>query len=179
MYEGAFKQLQLPPDLQEKIIDILTQPEKQLEQQAFDAAQSGNIPAPPSPEEMQAQLAQEDQQLRSVLGDAGFAAFSQYRATIPDRSVIEDMNQQGANLSESQSQQLLQVLIQERQQIQAGTTQNLNSMSQDQAIRALDQQQALLQQAVSDRVQNVLTPEQATTLKEVLSQQLRIGPKPQ
>ena len=67
MYEGAFKQLQLPADLQEKVIDILTQPEKQLEQQAFDAAQSGNIPAPPSPEEMQAQLAQEDQELRSAL----------------------------------------------------------------------------------------------------------------
>jgi hypothetical protein len=179
MYEGAFQQLRLPRDLQEKVIDILTQPEKQLEQQAFDAAQSGNIPAPPSLEEMQAQQAQQDQQLRSVLGDAGFAAFNQYRATIPDRSVIEDMNQQGANLSDSQSQQLLQVLVRERQQIQAGTAQNLNSMSPDQAIRALDQQQVLLQQAVSDRVQNILTPEQATTLKGILSQQLRIGLKAQ
>jgi hypothetical protein len=177
MYEGAFRQLQLPADLQEKVIDILTQPEKQLEQQGFDAAQSGNIPAPPSPEEMQAQLAQEDQELRSALGDAGFTAFNQYRATIPDRSVIEDMNQQGANLSESQSEQLLQVLVQERQQIQAGTAQSLNSMSPDQAIRAIDQQQVLLQQAVSDRVQNILTPEQTTTLKAALSQQLRIGPK--
>ena len=177
MYEGAFQQLQLPRNLQDKVIDILTQPLEQLEQQAFDAAQSGTIPAPPSPEEMQAQQAQEDQQLRSVLGDAGFTAFNQYRATIPDRSVIEDMNQQGANMSDSQSQQLLQVLVQERQQIQAGTTQNLNSMSPDQAIRALDQQQVLLQRAVSDRVQNILTPEQATTLKAVLSQQLRVGPK--
>jgi hypothetical protein len=177
MYGEAFQQLRLSVDLQEKVIDILTQPEKQLEQQAFEAAQSGNIPAPPSPEEMQAQRAQQDQQLRSVLGDAGFAAFNQYRATIPDRSAIEDMNQQGANLSESQSQQLLQVLVQERQQIQAGTAQNLHSMPPDHAIKALDQQQVLLQQAVSDRVQNILTPEQATVLKAVLSQQLRIGPK--
>src|SRR5258708_2807633 len=177
MYEGAFQQLRLPRDLQEKVIDILTKQQKQLEQQAFDAAQSGNIPAPPSPEEMQAQQAQQDQQLRSVLGDGGFAAFNQYRATIPDRSVINTMNQQSANLSESQSEQLLQILVQERQQIQAGTTQNINSMSPDQAIRAIDQQQVLLQQAVSDRVQSLLTPEQAATLKGVLSQQLRIGPK--
>jgi len=177
IYEGAFQQLRLPANLQEKVLDILTQPEQQLEQQAFDAAQSGSIPAPPSPEEIQARQAQQDQQLRSVLGDAGFAAFNQYRATIPDRGVIEDMNQQGANLSESQSQQLLQVLVQERQQIQAGTTQNLNSMPPDQAIRAVAQQQVLLQQAVSDRVQNILTPEQATTLKGVLSEQLRIDPK--
>lgn len=177
MYEGAFQQLRLPRDQQEKVIEILTQPQKELEQQAFDAAQSGNIPAPPSPEEIRAQQAQQDQELRSVLGDAGFAAFNQYRATIPDRSVIETMNQQGANLSDSQSQQLLQVLVQERQQIQGGITQNLNSMSPDQAIRAFDQQQVLLQQAVSDRVQNVLTPEQATTLRSVLSQSLRIGLK--
>lgn len=175
--EGAFQQLRLPRDQQDKVIDILTQQQKQLEQQAFAAAGSGNIPAPPSPEEIQAQQAQEDQQLGSVLGDAGFAAFNQYRATIPDRSVIETMDQQGANLSDSQSQQLLQVLVQERQQVQAGTTQNVNSMSPDQAIRALDQQQALLQQAVDDRVQNILTPEQATTLKAVMSHQLRIGPK--
>lgn len=170
MYEGAFQQLRLPAHLQDKVIDILTHQQKQLEQQAFDAAQSGNIPARPSLEEMQAQQAQQDQQLRSVLGDAGFAAFNQYRATIPDRSVIEDMNQQGANLGESQSQQLLQVLVQERQQIQAGTAQSLNSMSRDQAIKALGQQQALLQQAVADRVQNILTPEQATTLQSVLLQ---------
>jgi hypothetical protein len=179
MYEGAFQQLRLPRDVEENVIDILTQPEQQLEQQAFDAAQSGNIPAPPSPEELQAQQAQQDQQLRSMLGDAGFAAFNQYRATIPDRGVIEDMSQQGANLSASQSQQLLQVLVQERQQIQAGTAQNLNSMSPDQAIRALDQQQAMLQKAVSDRVQSILTPEQAATLKGVMSHQLRIGPQTQ
>jgi hypothetical protein len=177
MYEGAFQQLRLPRDQQEKVIEILTQPQKELEQQAFDAAQSGNIPARPSPEEMQAQQAQQDQELRSVLGDAGFAAFNQYRATIPDRNVIETMNQQGANLSDSQSQQLLRVLVQERQQIQAGTAQSLNSMSPDQAIRAIDQQQVLLQQAVSDRVQNILTPDQATTLQAVLSQQLHNGLK--
>lgn len=148
-----------------------------MEQQAFDAAQSGSVPAPPSLEEIQAQQLKEDQQLRSVLGDAGFAAFNEYRATIPDRDIIDTMNAQGTNLSESQSEQLLQVLVQERQQIQAGTAQSLNSMSPDQAIRAIDQQQVLLQQAVSDRVQNILTPDQATTLQAVLSQQLHNGPK--
>jgi hypothetical protein len=177
MYEGAFQQLRLPGVLQEKVIDILTKQQKQLEQQAFDSAQSGNIPAPPSPEEMRSQQALQDQQLRSVLGDAGLAAFNQYRATIPDRTVISTMTEQGANLSESQSEQLLQILVHERQQIQANTIQNLNSMPPAQAIRAIDQQQLLLQQAVSDRVQSILTPEQATMLKGVLSQQLRIGPR--
>jgi hypothetical protein len=177
LYEGAFQQPGLPKDLQEKVLNILAQPQKELEQQAFDAAQSGSIPTPPSPEALQAQQVLQDQQLRSVLGDAGFAAFNQYRATIPDHIILDDMNQQGANLSESQSEQLLQILGQERQQVQAGMQRNLSSMSPDQAMTAIQQQQVLLQQAVGDRVQNVLTPDQATTLQAVLSQQLRIGPK--
>jgi hypothetical protein len=172
LYGVAFQQLGLPANLQEKVIDILTQQQQQLEQQAFEAAQSGNVPAPPSPDAFRAQQVQQDQQLRSVLADAGFAQFDQYRATIPDRLIIDSMNQAGGNLSESQSQQLLQILTQERQQIigQAGTTQNLGSMSPDQAMTVIQQQQVLLQQAVGDRVQNILTPEQATTLQGVLSQ---------
>ena len=53
-----------------------------------------------------------------------------YQATVPDHLIIDAMNQQGGNLSESQAQQLLKVLTQERQQIigQSGITQNLASM---------------------------------------------------
>src|SRR3984893_6756582 len=178
LYAGAFRQLHLPVDLQEKVIDILTQQEKHLEQEAFEAAQSGSVPALPAPDVVRAQQAQQDQQLRSVLGDAGFAEFSQYRATIPDRTMIDAMNQQGANLSESQSQQLLQVLTEERQQIigQTPIMWNLNSMSPDQAMAVIQQQQALLQQAVGNRVQSILTPEQATMLQGVFSQ-LGMRPK--
>jgi hypothetical protein len=177
LYTDAFKQLHLPADLQEKVIDILMQEQKQLEQQAFEAAQAGTLPALPSPAEVRAQQAQQDQQLRSVLGDAGFAQFNQYRATIPDRSMIDSMNQQGANLNESQSQQLLKILTDARQQIigQAGITQNWDSMSPDKAVTIMQQQQVLLQEAVANRVQNMLTPKQASTLQGVLSQQ-GIGP---
>jgi hypothetical protein len=71
LYGVAFQQLGLPANLQEKVIDILTKQQQQLEQQAFEAAQSGNIPAPPSLEEIRTQQAQQDNQLRSVLGMRG------------------------------------------------------------------------------------------------------------
>ena len=124
LYGVAFQQLGLPANLQEKVIDILTQQQQQLEQQAFDAAQSGKLPDPPSPQEMRTQQAQQDNQLRSVLGDVGFAQFKQYQTTIPDRIIINQMSEQGANLSESQSEQLLQVLTSSRDQIfgQPGAT---------------------------------------------------------
>jgi hypothetical protein len=178
LYAVVFQQLALPADLQVKAIDILTQQEQQLEQQAFEAAQSGNIPVPPSPEEMQMQRAQRDSQLRTVLGDPGFAQFNQYQTTIPDRIIIDEMNQQGANLSENQSAGLLQVLTESRQQIlgQAGSTPNLNSMPPDQAIAAMQRQQDLLQQTVSDRVQSLLTPDQGKMLQGAISQ-LNIVPQ--
>jgi hypothetical protein len=121
VYGTIFKQLNLPADVQQKVIDILTQQQQKLEQQAFDAAQSGSFPAPPPPQEIQTQQAEQDNQLRAVLGDAEFAQFSRYQATIPDRTIIDQMNQQGANLSDSQSQQLLQILTDARSQIQSST----------------------------------------------------------
>jgi hypothetical protein len=84
------------------------------------------------------------------------------------------MNQQGANLSESQSQQLLQILTDARQQIQ-GATPNLNSLPGDQAVAVIQKQQALLQQTVSDRVQSVLTPDQGKALQGAFSR-LSIAP---
>jgi hypothetical protein len=172
LYGALFQQLQLSGSVQEKVIDILTQQQKKLEEEAFEAAQSGKIPTPPSPEILQTQQIEEAQQLRSLLGDAGLAEFNQYQGTIPDRIIVNSMNQEQANLSDSQAQQLLQILTEERQQIfgQSGITQSLGSMSSDQAMTTIQQQQDLLQQAVNNRIQNLLTAEQRTTLQGILSQ---------
>jgi hypothetical protein len=178
LFGGLFEQLGLSASVQDKVIDILTQQEKQLEQQAFDALKAGAIPTPPSADEMKAQRVQQDQQLRAVLGDTGYAQFNQYRTTIPDRMIINSMNEEGANLSDSQSEQLLQVLTQARQQIvgQSGVTSN--STSQDQVITTMQQQHLMLQQTVSNRVQNILTAEQTAILQHALSQRA-VGPKGQ
>jgi hypothetical protein len=145
-------------------------PAEPIRQEAFEAAQSGNIPAPPTPEEIRAQQDQQNQQLRSILGDAGFAQFTQVQATIPDRLLVDAVNQQGGNLSEGQSQQLLQILTEVRRQIvgQSDITQNLGSMSPGDATAIMPQQQVLLQQTINSRIQNLLTPEQAKVLQDVL-----------
>ena len=76
-------------------------------------------------------------------------------------------------MSESQSQQLLQILAEARQQIigQSGITQNLASMSPGDAMAMVQQQQSVLQQTINSRVQNLLTPQQATVLQNVLVRQ--------
>jgi hypothetical protein len=168
LYTPAFQQLGLSANLQEKVIDILTSQQQQFEAQAFAAAQSGGVPSIPSPEEMRMQQAQQNNQLRSALGEKGFAQFSQYQASIPDRIVVDQMNQQGANLSDSQSAQVLQALSDSRQQI-FGAMPNLSSMAPEQAVAAIQQKQTLLQQTVSDRVQSILTPDQGRTLQTIIS----------
>ena len=177
LFGGFFQQQGLSASAQDKVIDILTQQEKQMQQQAFEATKSGAVPTPPSLDEMRTQRAQQDQQLRAVLGDNGFTQFNQYRTTIPDRLIINSMSQEGANLTDSQSEQLLQVLTQARQEIvgQSGIS-NLNSMSQDQVIATMEQQQLLLQQTVNNRIQNILTAEQKAVLQHTLSQRA-IAPK--
>ena len=104
------------------------------------------------------------------MGDAGFAQFTHVQATIPDRLLVDAVNQQGGNLSEGQSQQLLQILTEVRRQIvgQSDITQNLGSMSPGDATAIMQQQQVLLQQTIKSRIQNLLTPEQARVLQDVL-----------
>jgi hypothetical protein len=179
LYAAGFQQLGLSADLREKVIDILTQQQQELEQKAFEAAQSGTLPDPPSIDAIRAQKAEQEQQLRSVLGDDVYAQFAQFQSTIPDRIIVDELNQEGANLGKAQSDELLQVLTEARQQIQGqfGTTPDLSSMSPDQAIAVVQQRQALLQDTINNRVQNILTPDQQTALQAVLSR-LNNGPNP-
>jgi hypothetical protein len=175
LYGRVFQKLHLAEGVQEEVIGVLTQQQRQMEEQAFAAAQGGAFPAPPSMEAVRAQQVQEDQRLRSLLGEADFAVFDRYRAMLPDLIAIDSMNQQGANLNESQSQQLLQVLTEARQQVmnQSGMrTRNLDLMPPEQAMAVVQQQQALLLQTVRDRTQNVLRPEQSALLEGILSPQL-------
>jgi len=51
-------------------------------------------------------------------------------------------------------------------------------MSPDEAMTTVQQQQTLLQQVVNNRAQAILTPDQKTTLQEVLSR-LSVHPKSQ
>jgi hypothetical protein len=172
LYEVVFQELGLPENVQEKVLEILTQQQRHIEQQAFEAAQSSELLTPLASEEVRTQQAQQDVQLRSVLGEAGFAQFNQYQTTIPDRILIDQMNQQGANLTDNQSAKLLQVLTESRQQIfgQSSTMSNLSSIPPDQAVAVIQQKQALLEQTVGERVQSILTPDQEKTLQGAISQ---------
>jgi hypothetical protein len=171
LYGVAFQQLGLSADVQEKVLDILTKQQQELEQKAFEAAQTGTLPDLPSFDEIRAQKAEQEQELRSVLGDDGYTQFAQYQASIPDRMIVNELNQEGGNLSQAQSAELLQVLAQVRQQIfdHSGTMPDINSISPGQAMAVIKEQQALLQQTVNSRVQNILTPDQQTVLAGVLS----------
>ncbi len=56
------------------------------------------------------------EQMRSLLGDSGFAQFQEYQTTIPDRQLLESMKASFADnpLTDDQQQSLLQIMINER-----------------------------------------------------------------
>jgi len=171
MYASFFQHWKLSPELQAKAIESLSELEREMAQQADEAAQTGTLPPPPSSQEMRSREVQRDQQLRSLLGDQGFAELTQYRASIPNRIIVDVMTQEGANLSETQSQQLLQILSEERQRVfgTPGVTRNLDNMPREQVQAIMEQDHTRLNQAVTNRVQSVLTPEQSAILQDVFS----------
>ena len=179
MYASFFQHRKLSPELQAKAVEILSELEREMAQQADEAAQTGTLPPPPSSQEMRSREVQRDQQLRSLLGDQGFAELTQYRASIPNRIIVDVMTQEGANLSETQSQQLLQILSEERRRVfgTPGVTRNLDNMPREQVQAIMEQDHTRLNQAVTNRVQSVLTPEQSGILQNVFSR-FAAPPKP-
>ena len=171
LYTTFFQQAGLSADIQEKIIDILTEPHKQLEQEAFEAAQSNTVPASGSSDKMNAQQAQQNQELRSVLGNAGLAQLVKYQGTIPGRIIVGIVNAQGGNLNQSQAEQLINVITEAHQQItnHPGNAEKLKSMSSSDAKAAIKQQKAFVNQTVSDQTQNLVTPQQKKILQDVLA----------
>ena len=169
---GAFFEAQgLPSDLQGKVASILVQPERALADDALTAMRAGTMPMPPSPETLRTQRAQQDHALRSLLGEAGFAAFADYRSTVPDRIILNGMKRQGAELTAEQSQLLLTILTEERKKMMgsAVAARNLDAMPKSQAMEFIQQDQARLQEAVSHRVGSALSPEQTAMLGDVFT----------
>jgi hypothetical protein len=175
IFGPIFQQLRLPPSTQDQVLGILAEPERQMDQELTAAVQAGRLPVPPSPEALQTQAALQEQQLRAALGDSGYAAFRRYQESVPDRLVVEVANGQGANLTDAQTQQVLQVLGDARRQVMAGPAPAAGDANQ--AVVALQQQQALMNQTVQQRVQGVLSPQQAATLQEVLTNEFGVQPK--
>jgi hypothetical protein len=145
-------------------------------------------------------IQQREAALRATLGDAGFAAFQQYSATIPQRNVAEQLAGQLYNTNEpltsSQAEQLVAVLAQNGFEPRGGSTpgNTINGTVISQALyqarfvqagqqggmSVLDWQAPVTDAAIA-RASSVLTPAQLAALKQVQASQatqFQLAPPP-
>ena len=118
-YSDLFKRLQLSPADLEKFKNLLV--EKQAAMMDVLAATRAEGLTGPGNRDQVRQLVQDaqaevDNTIRATLGDAGFVAYQSYEATVPERTVVSQLEQRlsysATPLTDAQSAQMVQILAQ-------------------------------------------------------------------
>jgi hypothetical protein len=118
-YASLFKQMQLAPADLDKFKSLLVEKQSAV-MDVVSAARAQGLSGPDSREQIQ-QLVQNaqaevDANIRSTLGDAAFAQYQTYEATMPERTVVTQLEQRlsysSTPLTDAQSAQLVQILAQ-------------------------------------------------------------------
>ncbi len=128
-YAALFKSLGLSPDQADKVMGLLAQKQTALQDVMAAAREQGINPrTDPAGFNQLVTAAQADanSSLKSTLGDAGFAQLQQYDQTMPQRNVVNQLQQSlsytSSPLTDAQTDQLIQILAANAPQRQNGTT---------------------------------------------------------
>ena len=116
-YLALFRNLGLTSGQSEKLTGLLLE-RQNLRGEVAEAARSQGIDPRENPEGIRRLLATAREEIetaiKGVIGPAGFAALQTYDATLPQRSVVNDLQQRlgnsGAPLAPAQAEQLVQIL---------------------------------------------------------------------
>ena len=176
MYGDLLRSWRLPADKSDRVLDLLA--ERQLREidrslAASDTSGQGTTTRPGAAQpDVQSDVASDD--LKTLLTDAQRAQLSQQQATLSERLTVssfsDELSLAQMPMTDSQQQQLIQIMYDERTAIPAPTVDNSSDNSPD-AQRALNDWQSALEQRVQDRATTVLTSAQQTRYEQFLSRQ--------
>jgi len=116
-YSGLFKQLNLSPADLEKFKSLLVEKQSAI-MDVMSAARAQGLNPGENRDQIQALVAstqaEVDSSIRAQLGDAAYTQYQSYEQTLPQRNVVDQLNQRlsysAAPLSDTQSAQLVQIL---------------------------------------------------------------------
>jgi len=119
VYAPLFKALNLSPQQLEQFKNLMVQ-RQQAAMDAVQAAREQGINPRSDPAAFQQAVAQAqatvDSQIQATLGDAGYAQYQQYQATLPQRNTVNQLEQSlsytATPLTGDQASQLVQILAQ-------------------------------------------------------------------
>lgn len=169
-YEGLFEELKLTSDQRNTFVQLLG--DYALKNSELLAAQqsTGQIDA----QAIKSGEAELGSQLRNLLGDAGIERFKEYSAEIPAQTTVKLLSDQlgsDAQMNADQSQQLLQVIKAEPENLTHGISGELDlAFTGSQAdIDNYLQQIAESNQRIMQQASNFLSPDQLSALNTVLT----------
>ncbi len=183
-YAALFRALGLPPEKLEQFKSLLVDKQAAV-MDVFAAARAQGIGGREGRDEIQALLqstqAEIDGQIRSLLGDTGYAQFQNYERTQPQRAVVGQLEQRlsytGAPLNSAQSEQLVQILAQHGPP-DRGANRRMGSFVQSfvgggsVAAQFIGGGGPTITDAAVAQAQTVLSPPQVASLQQLQQEQL-------
>lgn len=139
-------------------------------------------------EQMTRNQGETDEQIRTLLGEGGYATYKEYQDTLGERTAVEQFSQRltgpGQGLNDAQSRDLTRIMTEERRRVTWSPGETIYStnpnqrglqavMSESAGQQALDQLQQV-NQRVLDRAGAFLDAGQLSALREFQESQLRL-----
>ena len=188
MYGPLVKQLGLTPDEATQFKDLLVDNGMKAAEKATslfgDSASTNRTDMLTS---LTAEQKSFDDQVKALLGDDRYTQYKEYQQTVGERALLNQFKQQAGsdyNLSDPQSEALLNFMKEEKKSVAASTGLSLGDSGQDpaklQGLMADDkvdqymQAQETINQRVYDRARTILSPEQLGTLGKFQTNQLQM-----
>jgi hypothetical protein len=178
IYGSLFKQLQLSPEQEQKLKDILLDQQMENMSRAGDLMGAGGDRAE-AMKKIAEEQKQRQEQIKELLGDEKHAQFEQYSQTMGERVWLEQFGKD-VEISPEQKEQLLGIVLEEKKnaQINAGALVKdkdlQNVLGSPEMMERMIAQQEEINTRVLERAGNVLTAEQIRKLEPVLKSQLEM-----
>jgi hypothetical protein len=189
MYGDLGKELGLAPDDAKQVMDILAERQMAMAEkgmQMFGKEKTDAASIEEAGKEVQANKAEYDAQLESILGKDGFAKLGEYERTVGDRMILQQYKQSlsagGVPLSDQQSAGLMGIMKEERLKRPASPLDAggqdfagaMEAMRDEQRLEKILADQEAFNQGVLQRAPNVLTPDQMLQFENAQKQWLEM-----
>ena len=188
LYAPLVKRMSLTPDEAAKFKDLLADNMMNAAEKA--SSMFGGSPSTNRSEMLNNLNAEQktfEEQVKAFLGDDRYAQYKDYQETLGERTLLSQFKQQAGsdyNLSEPQSEALLNFMKEEKKNVAASTGLPLSDANQDpaklQALMSDDKVDQLLHgqetvgQRVYERARTILSPEQLATLGKFQTNQMQM-----
>jgi len=189
MYGPLFKEIGLSPEDKEKFKELLLDRQMKAVESGgmFMKLQGEDGDKTAAMNDLASQQKEFDAQMKTFLGDEGYAQYKDYSETMAERMAVNQLAQQLASgpnpINDEQSRQLLEIMKQEKKSVSPvfgepgadpANMSNWQAMLSEDRMNDFFKQREEINQRVLERSKAVLTPEQLAAFATHQSNQLQM-----